>query len=132
MLLALARIAQRVGDHPATLAHIVLRAVQVAVKPQPGRRQQVVERIAKAGGAGRESVARVGAEQAGRKVGDHHGGAVKGLGQRAAQPGLALQAQRAQLGRQQRLTAVQRVVLAQVKIGRPKRLLPPQPSPAVP
>ena len=115
LLLALARIAQRVGHHAAlprapigegTAHAVVTGCMQVAVDPELGERQQVVERIAKAGRAGRQAVARIGTAQAGRKVGDDDGLAVKGLGQCGAQPGLATQRFFTHLGRQKRLAVV--------------------------
>ena len=51
----------------------------------------MVQGIAEAGCAGHEAIARVGTFQAGRKVGDGHGGAVKWRGQCRAQPLLAHQ-----------------------------------------
>ena len=96
-LLVLARITQRVGHHVAAVVGVVAGGVQVAVQPGVGLGEQVVQRIAKAGRAGGAAVARVGAVQAGGKVGDDHGGAIKRCGQCAAQPVLALQALRTHL-----------------------------------
>jgi hypothetical protein len=90
-LFVLAGIAQRVGDDAAAVLDMVAGRMQVAVQPEPGTGQQVVERIAKPGGAGDPAVARVGTHQTGRKVGHEHGVAVKRFGQRLEQPVLAHQ-----------------------------------------
>ena len=52
-------------------------------------RQQFVQAVAEAGGAGRQAVARIGARQAGREMRDRHGRAVERLrpAPRAARPG---------------------------------------------
>ena len=63
--------------------------MQVAVQPVVGARQQRVQRIAEAGGAGRDAVARIGAGQRGGEVRDDDGDAVEGLAQRFVQPLLA-------------------------------------------
>jgi hypothetical protein len=42
-LLALARITQRIGHHAAAMLDIVIRAMQMAVQPQLGLRQQFVQ-----------------------------------------------------------------------------------------
>ena len=88
----------------AATVRVVAGGVQVAVQPGVGVGQQVVQRVAKACRAGHAAVAWVGAVQAGGKVGDGHGGAVKWRGQGAAQPFLALQSLRAQAFGQPRFT----------------------------
>ena len=124
-LLALARIAQRVGHDPAlpgaaiavlAFGHIVAGRMQMAVDPEVGIGQQVIEHIAKAGGARGQSIARIGAAQAGRKVGDDDGLAIKGLGQCGAQPFLAAQRFVAHLGGQEGLAVALHLGLGQVKV----------------
>jgi hypothetical protein len=77
--LALVGQTPRLADHAAgaptgALDQVVVPAVQVAVQPEVGQRQQVVVGIAEAGRAGLLAEARVGAAQAGREVRHHHGG----------------------------------------------------------
>ena len=116
-MLTLNGIAQWIGDNPATLRHVVGWTVQMAVQPEPGSRKQIIQRIAKAGGARHQAITRIGTAQAGRKVGDHHGRSVKRPGQRLAQPVLALQAMLAHGIGQQGLTVAQGMVFSEVKIG---------------
>src|SRR5262249_59547555 len=72
---ALARQAARLANAPraarGVLVPVVVPAVQVAVQPDVGQRQQVIVRIAEARGARLRAEAWVGAAQAGREVGDH-------------------------------------------------------------
>ena len=68
------------------LRHVVAGRVQVPVQPQPGVGQQFVEGVAKAGRAGHQAVARVGAAQAGCKVSDHYCTSGVGRWQGGAQP----------------------------------------------
>ena len=89
------------------------------MQPHIGQRQQLVQCVAKPGGAWAQAIARVRAVQAGRKVSDHHCGPVKGHGQRLPQPGLAGQPLFAQGLGQQRLTTAQAVVFLQVVVGGP-------------
>jgi hypothetical protein len=63
----------RAGARPGRGTRVVVPAVQVAVQPQVGARDQVVVGVAEAGRAGLAAIARVGAAQAGREVRDHHG-----------------------------------------------------------
>ena len=53
--------------------------------------EKSIQRVAKTGGAGGQAIARVGAVQAGRKVGHHHSGSNKRCFQSVLQPRLALQ-----------------------------------------
>ena len=97
--------------------------MQMAVQPQLGVGQQVVERVAKPRCAWHPAVARVGAAQAGRKVGDHHGGTHKRHAQRSAQPVLALQGLLAQAFGQPGLTLARGQGFAQVIVGGAKGLV---------
>src|SRR5690348_13185150 len=88
-LLALARIAERVGDHAATALDVILLAMQVAMQPELRLREQVVQRIAETRCRRRYAVAWVGAAQARSEVRDDHRGPGEGLRERSAQPRLA-------------------------------------------
>ncbi|MNT63262.1 hypothetical protein D3C72_2010620 [compost metagenome] len=82
------------------------------------QRQQGVQRIAEAGGAGRDAVARIGAGQRGREVGDGQGRAVERHAQRRIQPLLTGQALLAHLlGHEGGAVAVHRG-LFQIEVGR--------------
>ena len=94
-LLGLAPIAQGVGHHaaavqrtigPQRLRHIVAGAVQVAMQPQIGMGQQVVQRVAESSRAGGQAVAWVATAQAGRKVSDHYRTSGVGRWKGGAQP----------------------------------------------
>ena len=83
-LLAFSGISQWVGDDAAAIFDVVARGVQMPMQPHLRMGQQVVQRIAKSGGARSLSVAGVDAPQAGCKVSYHYGDAVKRLVQCAA------------------------------------------------
>ena len=92
----------------------------MAVQPQIGLRQQLIQRVTKTGGSGHQPVARVGAAQAGRKVRHHHRAAVKRRIQRRAQPVLAQQRLLAHRFGQKGFAVPGGVGLLQVKVGGPK------------
>jgi hypothetical protein len=93
------------------------------VQPKLRLGQQVVQPVAEAGCAGRQSVARVGALQAGREMRHDHCGAVEGLGQRGPQPLLADQRLLTHGFGQKRRSTARAARLAQVEIGGAKGLL---------
>eukprot|EP01136_Pigoraptor_vietnamica_P025283 Opistho-1_new@79109 len=98
--------------------------MQVAVQPEVGLRQPVVQRVAEARGARAPAIARVHAVQRGCEMRDHHRGAVEGLDQRLAQPALAVHGQRPhRLGVEQLPVALARH-LHQVVVGGAKGLVP--------
>ena len=72
---------------------VVVPAVQVAVNPQIGVRQQIVIGVAKTGRARLFAVARIGAAKAWSKVGNRYGvvPVAPGQGQFSGQPGPARQ-----------------------------------------
>src|SRR3954469_13833194 len=78
VLLLLRGVAKGVREHATTFHLVVLLAVQMPVDPHACQRQELIQRITKTGGAGRDSIARISTAQTGREVRDHHRGAFKG------------------------------------------------------
>ena len=96
----------------------------MAVEPELRVGQQIVQCVAKTRGARRQPVARVGAQQAGGKVGNGDRGAVKRLGQCGTQPILAYQGLFTQAFGQPGFASSCREGFAQIVVGGPKGFVP--------